>query len=343
MKNFLSEEEKADLKIRHRRERDGRTKDRIKAVLLSDSGWSYVRIAEALFLDEDTISKHVHEYVEQKKLKIETGGSESKLSAGATDELVAYLTEHTFDKSCDICEYVRKKYGVSYTVPGMTSWLKNHDFSHIKPHEVPAKADPEKQKQFVEEYEKMKQETPKDEPILFLDGVHPTIATKVSYGWIKKGTRRTIGSTAAKTRENILGTIDLLDMKVCQKSFPTVNSKFMMEFFDFLRTEYPNARKIHVILDNASYNKANDTRKHAEKLGIVLHFLPPYSPNLNAIERLWKVMNEYARNNRYFPNASTFREALKNFFSVTWLNIANNMKTRINDNFHIVDKPNFSS
>jgi hypothetical protein len=53
-------------------------------------------------------------------------------------------------------------------VAGMTNWLKRKNFAFIKPHPVPAKADPEKQAVFVEEYKKLKQETPEDEPILFL-------------------------------------------------------------------------------------------------------------------------------------------------------------------------------
>jgi hypothetical protein len=56
--------------------------------------------------------------------------------------------------------------------------LKRKNFSFIKPHPVPAKADPEKQAQFGEEQEKLKKETPKDEPILFMDAVHTTMATK---------------------------------------------------------------------------------------------------------------------------------------------------------------------
>jgi transposase len=53
-------------------------------------------------------------------------------------------------------------------------------------------------------------------------------------------------------------------------------------------------------------------------LGIVLHYLPPYSPNLNPIEIVWKVMNEHVRNNLFFSLAKEFREAIKQFFDHTW-------------------------
>ena len=48
--------------------------------------------------------------------------------------------------------------------------------------------------------------------------------------------------------------------------------------------------------------------------GITLHYLPPYSPNLNPIERLWKVMNEYVRNNRFFKSAKEFKKEILTFF-----------------------------
>jgi transposase len=49
----------------------------------------------------------------------------------------------------------------------------------------------------------------------------------------------------------------------------------MTEFFDLLKEKYPNSKKIHVILDNGSYNGSKKTREEAEKRGIKLHFLPP--------------------------------------------------------------------
>lgn len=58
MKDFLTSEEKETLRKQHRRERDRRVADRIKAVLLSDKGWSYRHIAEALMLDEECSDPH---------------------------------------------------------------------------------------------------------------------------------------------------------------------------------------------------------------------------------------------------------------------------------------------
>ncbi|MDR1364811.1 MAG: transposase [Oscillospiraceae bacterium] len=69
-----------------------------------------------------------------------------------------------------------------------------------------------------------------------------------------------------------------------RKSFEKIST---IEYFNFLKTHYPKAPKIHVIL--GPYNKSKATTEYAETKNIKLHFFPAYSPNLNLIERLWKV------------------------------------------------------
>ena len=98
---------------------------------------------------------------------------------------------------------------------------------------------------------------------------------------------------------------------------------------------YPKNKnpKIHIISDRGSYNTSKKTREAAKTEGIVLHFLPSYSPNLNPIERLWKVMNEYARNNQVFKTGKEFKEKINSFLNEMWPTIADKMHSRINDNF----------
>ncbi len=100
---------------------------------MSDQGWSYRHISRALLLDEQTVSRHVEEYIEEKKLTLSSGGSQSKLSALQTELLIAHLERFTYLKIEYICECVRLYYGVSYAVKGMTSWMHDHEFSYKKP------------------------------------------------------------------------------------------------------------------------------------------------------------------------------------------------------------------
>ena len=333
MNQFLTFSEEAYLKSQHRLEKNGRVRDRIKAVLLSNKGWSHAQISEALFLDDETVSRHIKEYKEDQKLHLNSGGSLSKLSIEQSSELVDHLMTHVYVKVSEICSHVFSEYGVSYTISGMTSWLKSHRFSYKKPKGTPSKADPLKQAEWVEYYETLLNTLPEDEPIEFGDGVHPTMATKVSYGWIRKGTDKPIATTSNRTRMNLMGSINLETMDVTIGDYEKLNSVSMSEHFSLLRDKYPTSTRIHLILDQGRYNTSAYTQTAAKEKGIILHYLPAYSPNLNPIERLWKVMNEYARNNQFFSCAKEFRRSILDFFEITWPEIALDMTDRINDNF----------
>jgi len=143
------------------------------------------------------------------------------------------------------------------------------------------------------------------------------MATKISYEWIRKGTDKLIETTVSRTRMNLLSSLSLETMKVTIGSYETLDSSTMEEHFKKLRENYPKAVKIHLILDRGSYNTSQQTRKAAEKYSIVHHYLPPYSPHLNPIERFWKGMNERVRNNRYFHSVQQFKTAVMDFFDKT--------------------------
>ena len=89
---------RTQLKAQHRRERDKRVCDRIKAVLLCDKGWSIATIAEALLLSEDAIREHITEYRDSKKLKPENGGSTEKLSLKQSELIIGNL--RILDQQC---------------------------------------------------------------------------------------------------------------------------------------------------------------------------------------------------------------------------------------------------
>lgn len=333
----LTKDEMIALDLQHRVERDGRVRDRIKAVLLHVEGWSNLSIAQALRIRPETVADHLREYEDLQKLKPENGGSAGYLDAAKTESLLAHLEAETYTKALEICSYVKETYGVSFTVQGMTHWLHRHGFSYKQPKGIPSKACLEKQKEFIVFYESLLTETSEDEPILFGDGVHPTMATKISHGWIRRGVEKTIPTTGSRTRVNLFGALNLETMGLITAAYETIDTTSMCCFFKTLRGSYPKAPKIHLILDQGPYNISHLTQESARNHGIVLHYLPTYSPNLNPIERCWKVMNEHVRNNEFFKSAADFRAAISNFFAVIWPDIAHSLVDRINDNFQTLN------
>ncbi len=100
--------------------------------------------------------------------------------------------------------YVEQRWAIRFSIPGMNKWLHRQGFSYKKTAGIPHKFSEEKQQQFIDAYDDLKK-TAGDEPILFIDAVHPTQATKLSYGWIRKGHKKSVKTTGSRTRLNILG------------------------------------------------------------------------------------------------------------------------------------------
>ena len=328
----LTPEQKDELDILHDNTRDGRVRDRIKAVLLSSEGWPTQMIAQALRLHETTIVRHINDYIDKDKLKPENGGSQGYLSVAQSQALCEHLHEHTYRYAYQISNYIEETFNVCFSIPGLNKWLHQQGFSYKQPKGVPHKFDEEKQAQFIKEYEALK-ENVGDEPIYFMDATHPSQATKVTCGWIKKGHDNSVETTGSRSRLNIIGALNLKEIgSAIIRRYDTVNSEFIMEFLADVRAKNNNLR-IHMILDGAAYHRSKVVKEHAELLNIELHYLPPYSPNLNPIERLWKVMNEHARNNVYFATTKAFRESIDHFFEVKLPEIGYSLQSRINDNF----------
>lgn len=332
----LTSEEKNALELAHSVCENGKERDRLKAILLRSEGWTVPQISQALRLHQSTIIRHIQDY-QAGKLKNESGGSSGQLNEEQTQELIAHLEANLYHHNHQIILYVKEHFGVTYTIPGMHKWLHRNGFSYKKPKGLPHKADGELQKEFIAQYEQLKKEAGVDEPILFMDSVHPTQATKLSYGWIKTGKTKHIGTTASRTRLNIIGAVQLGHIgEAITSQYDTINGESIIDFMNKIRAQH-HEKVVHLILDKAPYHRSALVLERADALNIKLHFLPPYSPNLNPIERLWKVMNEHSRNNRFFKGAKDFREAIDGFFTNILPSIGNALNSRINDNFQSLE------
>lgn len=341
MEKLLTAREREKLITRHRKERDGRIRDRIKAVLAFDDGYSYTEIARILLLDDETIRRHIDDYLREKKLSTANGGSDSKLTGNETRALIDHLEEITYLYVKDICQYVCRTYGKKFSVSGMTKWLHAHEFCYKKPHAVPAKADREKQKKFIEHYNRLKKKAGKKEPIYFADSVHPQHQTQLTCGWILKGVRKEIATTAYQKRLNFVGGICLDGHRFIYRQVEQVNAGAICDFLLQLRQVNPGKYLVHLIWDNARYHRNAEVQEFAKELGIKLHYLPPYSPNLNPIERIWKLMHESVRYNQYYVKFSEFTEATLGFFKSIGKK-KTILRERITDNFQIMHSPLFA-
>jgi hypothetical protein len=172
---------------------------------------------------------------------------------------------------------VENTYDVKFSKSGMIYWLHDHNFSYKKPNRVPAKADKSRQELFIEMYDTLKSELGKDDVMLFGDGVHPSMETKVASGWIRIGKHKELKTTASRARLNILGALELDSMNLLTKDYKTIDSDSVIDFMEQLKD---------FIVDNGPYYTSNIVKQKAVELGITMVYLPPYNANLNPIERL---------------------------------------------------------
>lgn len=332
----LTQQEKEALELRHSQSQERKEGDRIKAVLLRSEGWTVPMISQALRLHESTIIRHLNDY-RSGKLNNQSGGTSSDLSDIQTNEVIAHLEERTYHSVHEIVSYVKSTFGVTYSIPGMNKWLHRNEFSYKKPKGYPHKANREQQAEFIKTYQSLKNTLNPEDSVYFADAVHPSQATKLAYGWIRKGKNKNVETTASRTRLNIIGAMNLEDIAgTVSARYETINADAIIQHMHLLREKKGAKGTIHLILDQAPYHKAEKVIKVAEELNIKRLLLPAYSPTLNPIERLWKVMNEKVRNNCFFKSAKDFKRNIDDFFQITLPNIGSSLSTRINDNFQIL-------
>jgi len=96
----------------------------------------------------------------------------------------------------------------------------------------------------------------------------------------------------------------------------------------------PDADVIYIIVDNARYYHSRLLKEYAEGTKIKLIFLPPYSPNLNLIERYWKFFKKKILNNQYYETFEEFKPACKSFFRKRKKYLPE-LQTLLSENFHI--------
>jgi transposase len=335
----LSPEEITELRFAHRACKEKRTADRVKAVYLLGTGWPAEEVVEVLMLDEETLRDYVKRYQRggtDELLSEHYKGSACKLSVVHLNELDLHLKEKTYLTVESIVAYVETFYKIKYSVNGMTDLLHRLNFTYKKSKLMPAKADREKQINFLEELEGIREMKGGNDPLLYMDGVHPQHNTMLAYGWIKKGEDNLIKSNTGRQRVNINGALDSETHNVIVREDESINAVSTIELLKQVEVSYPLASVIYIICDNAKYYRSKLVRAFLINSKIELIFLPPYSPNLNLIERLWKFMKKKILYNQYYEKFDEFKKVTLRFFE----NIESyktELRTLLTNNFQLLD------
>lgn len=291
---------------------------RVTCLLMLDKGYKPSAVSECLGIDVSTVYRYRSSYLHGgvgELLENRHKGYWGLLDSRQLAALQKELREHIYTDAKSVREWIKATFGVEYTSQGVVDLLNRIGFTYKKTTEVPCEANTSLQEAFVDELTETLARMEKGSVVYYADGVHPTHNSRSTYAWIETGKRMEQPTVSGRDRVNINGLLNAYDVTdVIAHDCESVNAQSTKELYQAALEKHPDAPVIYIISDNARYYHNKDLREWAEETKIKQIFLPPYSPNLNLIERLWKFLRKKVINTGFYRSKEEFRQAIKRFF-----------------------------
>lgn len=242
--------------------------------------------------------------------RLEYKGFASVLS-GHRLRLEAFFREHPPRTAREAVAKVKELTGLALSQSEVRRFMHQLGMKPMKTGHVPAKADPLKQALFVKE--KLSPLLAKAKAgechVFFMDAAHFMLLPLVGVLWCFK--RVFIKAAAGRNRINVLGALNATTLQLETVVNTTyVNAQTVAQMLHQLAQRFTQL-PLYVVLDNAPYQHCDYVKQLAKTLGIHLVFLPPYSPNLNLIERVWRYLKKEVLGTHYFDCAKKFHHAIE--------------------------------
>jgi transposase len=320
---------------------------RANALVLLDAGYNFKKVAEVLLLDDGTIRAWHQLFVEggvEGLACFESGGSACQLNGEQSEKLKAWVGAALPRSTREIGAWIKREFGLVYAGrSGLIALLHRLGLTYRKPEIISRKLDVDKQKAFIASYEKQLNSLPDNEAIVFVDAVHPTHAARPAGCWSLGSDHPAIEQTSGRQRINIHGAIDLETGQTRMVEVETVDAASTIRLLESIELAWPLMAFIHVYLDNARYHHAKLVRAWLERPGcrIKLHFIPPYCPHLNPIERLWGVMHRNITHNKTYATCAEFANATLEFLREKVPRNWPRFRSAITDNFRVINPGHF--
>ena len=205
---------------------------------------------------------------------------------------------------------IEKLTGIRRSPTQVDKFLKNLGLKRLKVGHIPAKADPEKQKAFLEQElePRLAEARQGKRHLFFVDAAHFVMHPFLGFLWCF--VRQFIQAPSGRKRFNVLGALHATTLQVVTFTNDTyINSYAVAKLMCQIAVEFADL-PITLVMDNARYQRCRFVMDLATALGIELLFLPPYSPNLNLIERLWKFIKKKCLYSEYYETFTDFNQAI---------------------------------
>ncbi len=319
----------------------GLTKKKLHVVYLKALGLAHNEIERVARTSADSVTRYLKEYAEGGLASMGVSHTHRPISS-----LQPYLEQikshflkqppHTVSEAAHEIEiltgikigpsacrdFMRKRLGMKFRKMGV----------------IPAKADPKKQAEFLnnELEPALEEEKQGKRKVFFVDAAHFVMGAFLGMLWCFE--RLFLKSSSGRKRYNVLGAFSVSGtdlVTVTNEAY--INSDTIVDLLFKLKQEYPDI-PLTLIMDNARYQRCIKVTEQAEALGIHILFLPPYSPNLNLIERLWKFTKKKCLYNRYHETFSDFKQAINDCLDKVKSEFKEQVKSLLNPKFQLFEK-----
>jgi transposase len=289
-----------------------RVQRKMEALYLKSQGLAPEDISRLCAISKTTFYRYLHEY--------RTGGIEKLKEVPfhqRQSQLADYRTsiEATF-RQCPpatVAEAGARIEALTGLTRGPTQVRRFIQSLGMKPRKVghiPAKADATAQEDFKtgQLEPRLAEATSGQRLVFFMDAAHFVFAPFL--GWVWCFERLFVKAPSGRQRLNVLAALNATTRELCTVTNLTyITSVTVCELLRLLAGAHPGV-PITIVLDNARYQRCALVQSLAQTLRIELLFLPPYSPNLNLIERFWKFVKKQCLYSKYYADHHSFQQAI---------------------------------
>jgi transposase len=285
---------------------------KMEAVYLKSQGLAHQEICRLVRISENTLRAYLGQFQEggvERLKRTDWAGTAGELAEhGAA--LEDYFRENPPRSTAEAAGAIERLTGVRRGPTQVREFLGKMGLKFRKLGMIPAKADAAEQARFLDEWlwPRLKQAQRLKRVVCFIDAAHFVHGPYLGYLWCF--VRLLMRGPSGRRRFNVLGAFDAVTHElttVCNET--TINAAVIGELLKKLSARYVGL-PVTLVLDNARYQRCAVVQELARSLRIELLFLPPYSPNLNLIERLWKFVKKECLSCRYHEDFTRFKAAI---------------------------------
>jgi len=156
---------------------------------------------------------------------------------------------------------------------------------------------------------------PRRQAAVYEDEVDIHLNPKIGLDWMVRGQQKEVVTPGTNVKRYLAGALDVRTGLLTWVEGDRKASALFIALLDRLRAGYPTAAVIHVILDNYRIHDSKIAQAALQGYGgrVRLHFLPPYSPKENKIERVWEDVHANVTRNHTCPTIETLMVEVREY------------------------------